>query len=251
MNIVRGYSQFLKSLNDDLRKGVIADTNVLIAATYDMDPAHEEATDLFDLMAENLVPIFCNVNVRSEFLEIHRRIIFTEALLDFEAQVDKTKLPDDLRKKLNSIRSQAEKRLHEGKTPLRLSDGDIKDFKLKMSRIVGQSADLWTALCEDRVGDKLSEVWNKTETELGLNFLSMRKEDQERYFVKTPRWEDATRLMEVHGLSSSDAMIINMFLCSKLMAMLTSDLDVAYSLHKIEDKTKIAFLPDKLAKEFK
>ena len=91
MNIIRGYNQFLSSLNEDLRRGVIADTNVLISATYDLDPAHEEAADLFDLAAENKIPIFCNVNVRSEFLEIHRWIIFTEALLDFEAQVNKAK----------------------------------------------------------------------------------------------------------------------------------------------------------------
>jgi predicted nucleic acid-binding protein len=250
MSVVRGYNEFLSSLNEDLKKGVLADTNVLISATYDLDPANEQAVVFFDLLAEHEVPIFCNVNVKSEFLEIHRRIIFTEALLDFESQVDKSKLPSDLTRKLNSIRTQAEKRTKQGKLPLRLPEAEIKDFKMKMSEITDESRDLWTALCEDRVINKLSAVWNEAETELGLNFLSTRREDQSVYFEGSPTWEGAMALMESYGLSSSDAMIINMFMCSKFIAMVTSDLDVAHSIKKIGNKAKVVFLPDNLAERF-
>lgn len=250
MSIVHSYSEFLSFLNEDFKKGILADTNVLISATYDLDPAYDQAIDFFELLAEHEVPIFCNVNVKSEFLEIHRRIIFTEALLDFEAQADKSKLPSDLVRKLNSIRTQAEKRVKQEKLPLRLPEAEIKDFKMKMSEITHESRDLWTALCEDRVMNKLSAVWNEAEAELGLNFLSTRREDQSEYFVEAPTWENAMRLMESYGLSSSDAMIINMFMCSKFVTMLTSDLDVAHSIKKIGNKAKTVFLPDNLAKRF-
>ena len=250
MSIVHGYSEFLSSLSADFKKGVLADTNVLISATYDLDPANDQAIGFFDLLAEHEVPIFCNVNVKSEFLEIHRRIIFTEALLDFESQIDKSKLQIDLTRKLNSIRTQAEKRTKQEKLPLRLPEAEIKDFKMKMSEITHESRDLWTALCEDRVINKLSAVWNDAETELGLNFLSTRREDQSGYFEKSPTWEGAMQLMESYGLSSSDAMIINMFMCSKFIAIVTSDLDVAHSINKIGNKAKVVFLPDSLAKRF-
>lgn len=250
MKHVRGYSEFLGSFEESLRTGIIADTNILISASYDLDPSNTETVQFFDLLAESEVPIFCNVNVRSEFLEIHRRIIFTEALLDFEAQVDKTKIPKDLVSKLNSIRSQSEKRTKHAKAPLRLSEADIKDFKSKMSQICSGASDLWTALCEDRVGDKPASVWKETEDAFGINFLSMRKEDREQYFIKSPSWDDAMRLMESHGLSSSDAMIVNMFLCSKLRAIVTSDWEVASSLHKMADAAKLVFCPDVIAARF-
>ncbi len=247
---VVGYSKFTKHLDEALKNGIIADTNLLIAATYDLDPANSDAIQFLDVLSDNQVPIFCNVNVRSEFLEIHRRIIFTEALLDFELHVDKAQIPIELVRKLNSLRTRSSKQTTQDRA-LRLSEAEIKGFKISMSGIHTGSEDLWTIFCEDRVGNKLASVWTEAESELGLNFLSLRKEDQASYFDKSPDWEGVVRLMETQGLSSSDAMIVNLFLCSKLKAIATSDWDVANAVRKAGQQGKTAFCPDEMAKRFR
>jgi hypothetical protein len=66
---------------------------------------------------------------------------------------------------------------------------------------------------------------------------------------RSPEWSDVVRLIEVHGLSSSDAMIINLFLSSKFLAFVTSDLEVAAMLAAIPNHGKICFLPDHLKHE--
>ena len=57
-----------------------------------------------------------------------------------------------------------------------------------MVLIQGVQKDLWSELCEDRIGNKLSEVWEETEEKLGLNFLSLRTDDLERHFHQKPEW---------------------------------------------------------------
>jgi predicted nucleic acid-binding protein len=254
MKKVWGYGDFFSLLNkhENMRTGLIIDTNVLIAATYEFDNAHEEAYEFLSLAVEQEIPLHCNVNIRAEFLEIHRRIIFTEALLDFEDEMDKKKLPFELIKKLNSLRSQSEKRKKNTKPPLRLGEADIKTFKLLMSSVTYGTKDLWSSICQGVIIGKLGAVWSAAESELGLNFLSLRKEDQVRYFYESPEWEQVVQLVEGQGLSSSDAMIVNLFLKSKFEGIITSDLDVALAIDKLSKSrpSKIVFIPDKLAKNF-
>lgn len=252
MSFVWGYSDFLNLLDkkENLRRGLIVDTNVLISATYDFDPSFDSTSDFLDLLSEQGVPLFCNVNVRSEFLEIHRRIIFTEALLSLEATVQKSKLPLELSRKLSSLRSNQSKREQDGRSPLRLSDAELKSFKfLLLQESDFNGKDLWTALCEERVGGKLLSIWQDTVDRLGLNFLSLRKEDQAQFIETIPEWENAVNLMSSQGLSSSDAMIINMFLSSNFVAILSSDMDVAVSVQKIARPEKICLIPDEQKKK--
>lgn len=44
---------------------------------------------------------------------------------------------------------------------------------------------------------------------------------------KKPDWEDVVKIMGKYGLASSDAMIVNMFNCSKLSLLLTADMEMA------------------------
>lgn len=45
----------------------------------------------------------------------------------------------------------------------------------------------------------------------GLNPFKYRADDNEKYILNPPSWEDAIELMVLEGLSSSNAMIVNMF----------------------------------------
>lgn len=153
--------------------------------------------DFIDTCISLEIPLFRNVNIRSEFLEIHRRIIFSEAILDFEKQCKKTLLPTDLVNDLNAFRTRYERRLvsKPNKTPLKLSDSEIKEFKINMVQIQGLQKDLWTELCSDRIGNKIAEIWQKTEQKLGLNFLSLREEDREKHLNQKPEWSEVTDLI--------------------------------------------------------
>lgn len=246
--MIWGYSEIKDLLiqHSNVKNGLLVDTNILVAATYELDEFHEAAMDFIDSCTDLQIPLFCNVNIRSEFLEIHRRIIFSEAILDFEKQCKKAFLPNDLVNDLNAFRTRYERRLvsKPNKSPLKLSDSEIKDFKIKMIQVKGLQKDLWTELCEDRIGTKITEIWQRTENSLGLNFLSLRKEDQEKHLHQKPEWSGVTDFMSKYGLSSSDAMILNMFSSSKFEAIASSDVDIALAIKSMNLQTKHALIPD-------
>ena len=120
------------------------------------------------------------------------------------------------------------------------------ELDLLLTKIIGKEKDLWTELCEDRIGTKLVDIWNDTEFALGLNFLSLRKEDQELHLNQKPEWDGVTELISKHGLSSSDAMILNMFLSSKFAVIASSDADIALTLKRIGLPSKHCISPDEL-----
>ncbi|MDZ4660030.1 MAG: hypothetical protein SGJ18_00280 [Pseudomonadota bacterium] len=247
MSNVWGYSDLLTLLEErsNLKSGLVVDTNVLISATYDSDSFYEPTIEFLDMVFENKIPLYYNSNVKMEFLEIHRRIIFTESLLDLESLVDKNLLPIEFSNKLGSLRAKSNKNKRELKPPIRLGEAELKEYKIEMLQIEFEKKDLWTELCENRVGNKLTGVWTDAEDELGLNILSTQNEDTTKHLDKAPDWADAIKIMESQGLSSSDAMIVNMFLCSKFDAIVTSDKDVGLAIAKIGNG-KICILPEKI-----
>ncbi|MBS1983537.1 MAG: hypothetical protein JST16_05135 [Bdellovibrionales bacterium] len=244
---VWGYSDlesFLKQV-PAAKNGILLDANVLISATYDLDRVHDEAAEFFELLIAKQIPLFVNVTARAEFLEIHRRIIFSEVILDFEREVDKSILPSSLAAKLSQFRNRYERKLKDkpNDPPVRLSEAEIKDFKFEMIQVSSPKGDLWTELCENRVANQLSTIWEEAEEALGLNPLGARGEDKE-YLNLAPSWTDAEKLMSKHGLASSDAMILNIFLCSKLEALVSSDFDLGLAVEKEKLANKHCLVPD-------
>ncbi len=250
MSEVLAYSDFLTTLNQhpQLRNGLIVDTNVLISATYDTDIFFDTTTQFFDYLIENEMPIYCNVTVRAEFLEIHRRIIFTEMLIDFFHQVDRTLLPNLIAVQLGKLVANNTRRIDQQKAPSRLSESEIKIIKLGLIQISSNGKNLWDTLCESKIGNKLETLWAEAENDLGLVFLSTRNEDFSPLFNSSPEWIDVVKLVQNHGLSSSDAMILNLFFCSSLKAIVSSDLEVALMINKKDSRNKICFIPDILKK---
>lgn len=245
-----GYSELdeLIGAHPNVKKGILIDTNILVAATYDMDKYHEVAKGFIDQLIDKSIPLYCNVNIRAEFLDIHRRIIASEAILGFAKNCKKEELPPDLANDLTNYRRRCDnqEKNKPDDPPVRLSDSEIKNFRMQMIKIKGVGTDLWTELSSDQIVSKIEYVWNKTETELGLNFLSLRKEDQENYLNKKPEWDDVMKLMSNPGLSSYDAMIINMFFASKFEVIASSDSDIAIALQKSGLSEKHAIIPDEL-----
>lgn len=248
-----GYSELdsLLDKNPMAHNGFLVDTNILVSATYDSDKFHDDSAVFIEKIINKNIPLYCNVNIRSEFLEIHRRILFSEAILDFERQCSKSLLPTPLVNSLTIFRNKYERRMRDkpNETPYKLGESEIKEFKITMDKIIGNEKDLWTELCEDRIGTKLVDIWSETESALGLNFLSLRKEDQDLHLTQKPEWEGVTELISKHGLSSSDAMILNMFLSSKFEVIASSDADISLTIKRLGLQHKHCISPDELKKQ--
>jgi len=246
-----GYSELdtLLEAHPGAGTGFLIDTNILVSSTYDLDRFNEIAAECMDRLIERAIPLYCNVNIRLEFLEIHRRIVISDSLLDFEHRCTKALLPPHLASELTNYRNSYERRRKKrpDEPPLRLSDTEIKSFKFMMLKILGRNGDdLWTEFCQKYVGSQITELWNETERGFGLNFLSLRKEDQERHLHRKPDWDDVIRFMSNPGLSSSDAMIVNMFFASKFEVIASSDFDIAIAVKKSGLKEKHCLIPDEL-----
>lgn len=62
------------------------DTSILFSATYGSDVFNSESEAAFDILASAGYSLFTNINVRSEFLENHRRVLIPEILIDLLTQ---------------------------------------------------------------------------------------------------------------------------------------------------------------------
>jgi len=219
MGCLYDYSDLLALANGNsgVRRGVVVDTNVLIAATYDPDRMNEFSGDLLDLIFEEDIPIYCNFNTRMEFLEIYRRIILTEALLEFSVGPVQKFLSETLTRRLKSVKTKNIERERKNQSPFRFGEKDLKEIMLELVKISDDGRDLWTVLCVDRVGGKLEAAW-----------------------------EDAVHFMEQHGLSSSDAMILNEFLVSKFSLLISNDSDLGLALLRLKPLEKNCIVPKEI-----
>jgi hypothetical protein len=95
---------------------------------------------------------------------------------------------------------------------------------------------------------KLAPIWSQAEAELGLNFISLRADDNSDYLHSHPDWDEAIRIMGRYGIGSSDAMIVNMFLCSKMPVLLTADTEMAECVLRDSNGAKRVFIPDSAIK---
>lgn len=76
--MVRPFSELSNFLTSKKVIGCFVDTTILFSATYHLDSFNGESEIAFDELANSKVPPFTNINVRSEFLESHRRILIPE-----------------------------------------------------------------------------------------------------------------------------------------------------------------------------
>ena len=106
----------------------------------------------------------------------------------------------------------------------------------------------WQKFCHDFLHDKITPIWSETEKELNLNFITLRSQDHSPYLNTNPEWERAVDIMGRYGISSADAMIVNMFLCSKIPLLLTADLEMAECVAKESHGQKRVCVPDSIFK---
>ena len=233
-------SSYLKTSKRD--PACFVDTSILFSATYDSDAFNSESELEFDLLAEAGFSIFTNVNVRSEFLENHRRVLIPEILIDLLAAKG-SQLDPILHEKIKSHRTSYQKKVAEEKNT-KMDPVQIKIWRRLLSEYSFDGIDGWTLFCRDFLKGKIHRIWQDTEKLFALNFISTRIGEESPYLEQFPNWESAIDLMERYGLASFDAMIVNMFLCSKISFLLTADLEMADCVNKESKRSKLVFVPD-------
>lgn len=226
--------------NTDLELGCITDTNALFAMSMPLDRLNEWAEVVFNQLAELGIPVFTNINIRSEFLELQRRVLVPEGLVSFYDTTDKNSLHPTLRAQLKSLKTSKDEAALAGRL-FKFNDQQMKKYRalfLEMPKTSASAVNGWEQFCMDYLLPYISGVWEATIDDLSINFVGTRAIERREYFDRDPSWKDMTDLIGRFGIGSSDAMIINFFLCSKFPLIVTGDEDVAYAAERLSNGSK-------------
>ncbi len=231
----------------DYRKALL-DTCALMSYSHDSNEFNEETLLLFAVLKKYKFEIFSNVNIRSEFLDIQRRIIVTEALASIGSQVKGILKNNELAKKIKSHSANVAKRA-DNNNPLILNDSDIKHFKKMISFAHEGIKNVWLKFCDDNLKGRLELTFEEVEKVLKLNYLSLRKGEMSPEVKKEVSWENMFNISEKSALGINDSMILNMFKSTDIPILVTTDFDLVYA-SAIEFDTKVVFCPERIYQEY-
>ena len=219
----------------------MVDTNLLFAAAYPKDHHNAWAEEALLELRKFSIPCFTNINVRTEFLDLSRRVLIPEGLMDFYEDCI-GELPSLIDHKLKSLRTRIDKATDR---VLKMSDNEIKEWRTLMNGFMHPSGKKgWEVFCEGYLEPYFENVWEDTVKELEIKFVGTRAIDSRQYFETDPTWADANRIIGKTGIGSSDAMILNLFLCSKFKLFVSTDSDALNAMESLGGANKCILCPD-------
>jgi predicted nucleic acid-binding protein len=245
--MIIGLDSFISRVSADpsLRSGCVVDTNILFGAFYDVDRLNTWADRFFNACQTESIPVYTNINIRAEFMDLYRRALIVEGLLMLRTRY-RADLSEDLEKRLKALDERVRAGIDKNRTT-QLSERDIKQYrKALLSIFSGQSAarDLWETLCRDYLEPELKLAWSKAQTLFGIRFAGSRAIESVMLFSKAPDWDGATEVMGQSGLGSADAMIVNFFACSRFPVLVTADAQVAEHAESMFSSERLIVLPN-------
>jgi predicted nucleic acid-binding protein len=217
-------SELEKSLlsHPEIKKGCIVDTNVIFAASYPLDTYNEWGEEVFRVLHKLNIPVYTNLNIRSEFIDLSRRVLIPEGLIDFYEVLSGT-LEDEIEARLKSLKTRKRKANDEGRT-FKLSDSEIKQYaELLNSAPSLEGISGWAVFCRDYFAPYIVNVWESVVQQMKINFLGTREIESKEFFERHPTWDNMMRIVATTGIGSADAMIINLFQESKIPTLVTAD----------------------------
>lgn len=206
MNGVKALSELpeiLKTTNKNTKSGCLVDNSILFALSYPLDTFNENAEFAFNTLAKESSPVFTNVNIRTEFLELHRRVTIPESLIDLLEDGEES-LDNEIVQKLKSLRTSYRKSQQDEKS-YKLDDRTIKKFRNLLKKYKTNDKDGWEQFCEDYLTSRIQEAWNRTSDQWNLNFISLRSTEKHPLIREEVSWEGMVKLMERFGIGSMDA----------------------------------------------
>jgi predicted nucleic acid-binding protein len=212
-----------------LKQGCIVDTNVIFAESYPNDTYNAWAEEIFEVLRRNSIPVYTNMNVRSEFIDLQRRVLIPECLIGFYEDLS-TELEEGLYKKLRELSKNAWNARTNGK-PFKFNESEIKEYM----RLIGheptsEGVSSWTGFCQSYFSPYIEKVWPAAVQKLNINFLGTREIESGEFFDNHPSWDNMISILGESGVGSADAMILNLFKESKLPLLITADKAVKNTL---------------------
>ena len=230
------------SADPTLKAGCIVDTNVIFAASYPLDHHNEWAEEVTQILAQFGIPLFTNMNIRSEFIDLSRRILIAEGLVDFYEDF-KGLVRGEVDASLKSLKTRKTK-AHENNKTFILNDSDIKHYRGLLETIqLPQLGNAWDSFCENYIHPYLKGLWDEVTNGLKLNFLGAKEIEEQKFFTSRPKWDEMVNIVGKTGIGSSDAMIINLFLQSTIPLIITADNDVKKTVMKLSPQDKLVLAP--------
>lgn len=172
-------------IHPELKQGCIVDTNILFAGSYPLDVHNDWADEVFTTLNRLNIPVYTNLNVRSEFLDLHRRVLVPEGLVvfyeDFSASLEGV-----IYEELKKLKRKAKAATDEERA-FKLNDSEIKKFM----EIFGHEAKAdelseWTLFCQNYFAPFITGIWEDVVKELKINFLGTREIESKKFFEKHP-----------------------------------------------------------------
>ena len=222
--------------------GCLIDTNVLFAANFSLDHFHEESIEIFKILIDEKIPLYTNVNIRSEFINQARKVVIVHALLDLFRDAG-TDLPIEVYNKLRSLKTRSDGK-ESANLLFKINDEEIEQIRNLLAKYHPTSTqDLWDWFCEDYFKGKLAAEWDWVEKDFGINFLTLRYFENSAHLENELNWSDAVAIIEKTGIGSADAMIVNLLIQSRYQFMVSGDSDIAFAIKRLKLRNKFVVLP--------
>ncbi len=237
----------LISEKPEMQRGCIVDTNTLFAGSMPSDRMNEWAESVFSKLHMLDIPAFTNINIRSEFMDLQRRVLVPEGLAEFYQRSNKATMNLELRMQLRSLKTSLDEAAKVGRL-YKFNDQQIKKYRsllVDAPKLLGFNG--WEIFCQSYVHPFIMSVWDEAIDDLKIKFVGTRAIESREYFERDPNWTDMTDIIGRFGIGSADAMIINFFLCSRFPVIVTGDEDVAYAVERMSGGSKWILVPDELA----
>jgi predicted nucleic acid-binding protein len=241
MGKVIPFSRLASEANDT---GCFLDTNFLICLLHNDHNFNSEAKSLFEVMVTNNIELFITHTIRAEFLDFQRRYLLTRKLEDVANSLGiwKHKTSD----KFKELAKSEIKNIKSSDIRI-LTDSQIKNLRKRVFPNSNYAFVGWIAFCKYFLNNEVSKAWGDIE-KIGINYLNLREAEDagdKAFLHKKIEWEDLVAVIGATGIGAHDGMILNAFNCSNFDFIISTDLDIAYSI-KHSSLDKVAVIPDSL-----
>lgn len=233
-----GQLEGLIKQNPNIRNGCVLDTNILISSITPSDQMADIVDELLEELRLLKIPTYSNINIRAEFLEIQRKILIPESLSEFYTQArSHLDFDEELTAKMKSVYTSHKDSVDKNKV-YKFTDDRIKEWRTLLSKRNFHGQDGWSYFCENIFSPQMTTIWDHVVETCQLNFIKTKEGNNHPLLTTKMSWRGVGRLMGNYGLSSADAMILNLLLSSKIEMIATGDGDIRYMANTLKEQGK-------------